>query len=96
MSFFDWEIEQAKTNGINDCPFCDGLCVMSQIGNEHTKKLCLEIECTNCHVKRKQCILNSSGGTVDTWPAVSAYTIGDVVYRNSTGGTLAFMPSITL
>ena len=61
MSFFDWEIEQAKTNGINDCPFCDGLCVMSQIGNEHTKKLCLEIECTNCHVKRKQCILNSSG-----------------------------------
>ncbi|MDG1949644.1 MAG: hypothetical protein P8J32_02340, partial [bacterium] len=39
-------------------------------------------------------ILNSTGGTVGTWPAVSAYTIADISYTNSTGGTLGFMPGV--
>ena len=39
-------------------------------------------------------ILNSTGQTIGTWPAVSAYTIAALTFENSTGKTLSFMNGV--
>lgn len=57
---YDWQYEEAKKLGIKPCQ-CGGPAVIKEIGNAHTKKRCVEMECTKCHMKRKQCILNSTG-----------------------------------
>jgi len=54
---FDWQLTEAMELGIEKCAYCGGVCVISQIGNERTKKLCFEIACISCHTKRKQCTL---------------------------------------
>jgi hypothetical protein len=57
---YDWQYWEAKTLGIKPCQ-CGGAAVINEIGNSHTKKRCVEMECSKCHTKRKQCILNSTG-----------------------------------
>jgi len=42
MMIFDWQYKEAIELGIEKCAYCNGVCVISQIGNEHTKKLCFD------------------------------------------------------
>lgn len=60
MMVYDWQYDEAKKLGIKPCQ-CGGPAVIKEIGNARTKKRCVEMECTKCHIKRKQCILNSTG-----------------------------------
>jgi len=56
---YDWQYEEAKKLGIKPCQ-CGGATVIHDIGNSHTKTHCVEMVCSKCHIKRKQCILNGS------------------------------------
>lgn len=58
---YDWQYEEAKELGIKPCQ-CGGAAVIKEIGNAHSKKRCVEMTCSKCHMKRKQCILNGRGG----------------------------------
>lgn len=36
-------------NNLLTCPFCGGIPELLLIGNDHTKKRSVKIECTKCH-----------------------------------------------
>lgn len=57
---YDWQYEEAKELGIKPCQ-CGGAAVIKEIGNAHTKSHCVQMECSKCHMKRKQCVLNGRG-----------------------------------
>lgn len=56
----DWQYDEAKELGIKPCQ-CGGAAVIKEIGNSHSKKRCVEMTCSKCHMKRKQCIITSIG-----------------------------------
>lgn len=60
MMVYDWQLDESKKLGLKPCQ-CGGIVVIGEIGNAHTKRRCLEMKCTKCFIKRKQCIINSSG-----------------------------------
>lgn len=39
-------------NELKPCPLCSGEANLTKIGNDHTAKRSVEIECTKCHFKR--------------------------------------------
>lgn len=57
--FYNRQYEEAKELGIKACQ-CGGRASIHEIGNDRTKKRCVEIHCSKCRIKRRQCMLNST------------------------------------
>lgn len=54
---YSWDNKEIK---LLNCPFCDGSPKLTHIGNNHTKKISIDIKCTKCRVKIRNSTLTKS------------------------------------